>query len=182
MNDDRFRIQPKSTFDIAREWLVVKAYIEPHERFNLAAMLSDFADMLTKHLQFERDTYKKLAEDALMMQPPAPIIMNSDDFQRVWMRLRPAEAESEPQTAAAPETAAGAGQYEAGRALATRKMEEYARAMEIVEKLAAKDVYDYEREGCNFCKRNMSITDEVTEHGEDCPYRLAVELVEERKR
>jgi hypothetical protein len=92
MSDDRFRIQPKSTFDIAREWLVVRGY-EPQGQVFLAKaeLLAEFADMLTGQLQFERGNYRKIAEDALMMQPPPPIIIES---KTLLARAEAAEAEN----------------------------------------------------------------------------------------
>ena len=85
MNNNFCRIRPKPALDIAREWVVVKnlqppgAYIDsycpfPHHR--LADLLAEFAELYAKQLEFERDTYKKLAEDMMDCQPLRPIIMS----------------------------------------------------------------------------------------------------------
>ena len=76
---DNFRIEPKKTIDIAREWLVVKGASSYGQAFETrAAELAEFADMLTKHLQFARDAYKNLAEDMLKFTYPKPIVISKD--------------------------------------------------------------------------------------------------------
>ena len=64
--DHLCRIRSKSVQDIAREWLTVKGFTFSHKT---EEMLAEFATLYAKQLEFERDTYKKLAEDALAIQP-----------------------------------------------------------------------------------------------------------------
>jgi hypothetical protein len=95
MNDNRFTIEPKKTIDIAREWLVVRGWKFPIPRgcfdamqtdtggcFDMAQELAEFADLMTKQLSFERDTYKKLAEDALACSPPKPMLIDTGERKK----------------------------------------------------------------------------------------------------
>jgi hypothetical protein len=133
---DMFRIEPKKTIDIAREWLIVKGpaiVMNPRDE-----MLSEFADLLTKQVQFERDTFKKLAEDAIACHLPQPILI-------------PAE---------------------------TLNLGQAMRALAIVEKMAAAPS---PIDDCGYCLWCNGCGSKAEEHDSDCTYRLAVELIAERK-
>lgn len=79
MNFDDMKIAPKSTLDIAREWQVVTQCPEVLSRDAITLRLAEFADMLTKHLQFQRDSMERIATEALRCSTPPSLVVNTAD-------------------------------------------------------------------------------------------------------